>query len=226
MWGRDNEESELSQYLPDAQRVDEVAWELQSDSEKLRQVVWGGGNEEIQSVGELSQDLTDAQRVDEVACEMNSDSDKLRQVVWGGGNEEIHSVGELSQECERLPDAQRVAEVACADCRRTWRRVKQIRMDNVVRRGLAEEVGPSLAETELDNNFPANLQEILAEKDKTTRKKSLSKNKIKELRIKTSEILPRIDEMWWWWLVALTPCYNALEDLLWSDADVHFYPVF
>ena len=100
--------------------------------------------------------------------------------MGGGGNEEIHSVGELSQECEKLPDAQRVAEVACADCRRTWRRVKQIRMDNVVRRGLAEEVGPSLAETELDNNFPDNFQDILAEKNKTTRKKSLLKKKIKD----------------------------------------------
>ena len=64
--------------------MDELAWELQSDSEKLGQVVWGGGNEEIQSVGELSHDLTDAQRVDRVACEMNSDSDKLRQVICGG----------------------------------------------------------------------------------------------------------------------------------------------
>ena len=33
---------ELSQDLPDAQRVDEVACELQSDSDKLHQVVWGG----------------------------------------------------------------------------------------------------------------------------------------------------------------------------------------
>ena len=73
--------------------------------------------------------------------------------------------------------------------------VKQIRLDNVVKRGLTEEVGPSLVETELDNNFPDNFQDMLAEKDKTKRKKSLSKKKIKDLKTKTSEILPRIDEI-------------------------------
>ena len=123
--------------LPDAQRVVEVIC-AQSDSGKPSQVEGGKEKEEIQSVGKLSSEcdkLPDALRVTEVPC-AQIDSDKLCQVEGGDKKQEIQRVGELSQECEKLPDAQRVAEVTCTECRRTWRRVKSIRMDNMIRRSV------------------------------------------------------------------------------------------
>ena len=118
--------------------VGEPSPDVTSDSEPTE----GSRQQEIQSVGELS-----LLRKPMPDCRSES-----VQVTEGIRRPEFQSVGEHRPDGEQLPDYLRVAGITCAHCRRLWRRVRGLRMDNIVRVSLAAETGPSLEEEKLDND--------------------------------------------------------------------------
>ena len=188
-----SEQTEGSRH-PETPSVGEPNPDVTSHSEPPE----GSRQQEIQSVGELSQLSEPIQGcrqpetpgVGEPSPDVTSDSEPPE----GSRQQEIQRVGEHSLDGEHLPDYLRVAGITCAHCRRLWRRVRGLRMDNMVRVSLAAETGPSLEEEKLDNDFPKDFKEQVEARERTKRKKSLLRKKLQELESKLQENLPPIEE--------------------------------
>ena len=108
----------------------------------------------------------------------------LSEVGVSKGYERHASVqsAELGGQEQRDLSVAKLRDVECADCRRRMRRLMGWRVSNRVNISELSETGPSEEEVRIDEEFPDNFCEIISSKRFRSRKKSLLRKKIGELR--------------------------------------------
>ena len=94
------------------------------------------------------------------------------------------------------PSVENLSDIDCRLCRKIMRRVKCLRIDNVVRGGggLRVKIGLSLEDQAADDDFPDNFQELISTKSFKSRKKSLLKKQISDFKKKSNIELPVVKE--------------------------------
>ena len=143
------------------------------------------------------QEVTGLSVADATHSQLDDQEQNLAELSMAGLSEGPTSVqgAVLGGKEQNYPSEAKLRFVKCADCRRRMRRIMGWRVSNMVRMTRLSEIGPSDEQIRLDEQFPENFSEIVSSEEFKTRKKSLLRKKINELRKKLQDQLPGISEV-------------------------------